>query len=54
MNNQYTRIGDWSTAVGGYIPGSERIPGWRVWLVAVVVMVAFFGVVPAVGYLAGL
>lgn len=53
MNNQYTRVGNWHTAVGGYAPGSERMPGWKVWAWSVVVVVVFFGIVPFVGWMAG-
>ena len=53
MKSQYERAGSWSKAVGGYTPGSEHIPVWHIWAIAVVVMIAFLGVLPAVGYMAG-
>lgn len=42
-----------SNCVGGYQPDSAHIPLWA-WIGAVIFTVVFFGIVPFVGYLAGM
>lgn len=53
MRNKYQKLGDWHTAVGGYAPGSEDMPGWQVWAWSVLAVTVFFGAVPFVGWIAG-
>lgn len=47
---EYKRIGSWHEACGGYIQDSECIPSWKIWAIAVLYTVIFFGILPLLGY----